>query len=243
MMGKEVFARLRTRYSNISLFQDSGFLAGERMEEREEGLVFVISAPSGTGKTTLVRKVMEQLPDLHFSVSYTTRAPRANEREGEDYYFVSSAAFQKMVERGEFLEWAEVLGNRYGTTLTSVKQFTSRGMDLILDIDSQGAKKVKQEVDQTVLIYILPPSLEVLRERLIKRGLDSPEMARLRLASAHRDIEEAHWYQYLIINERIEEAVEKLKAIIIAERCRRDKASILEEKKNKWEEHHGKDYS
>jgi len=211
-------------------------------KRKEKGLVFVISAPSGTGKTTLVRGIMEQLPDLYFSVSYTTRSPRANEREGEDYYFVSPSIFQKMVERGEFLEWAEVLGNRYGTALASVSQWASKGIDLILDIDTQGAKKVKENVDQTILIYILPPSLEALRERLVKRGLDSLEMIQLRLASARKDMKEAHWYHYLIVNERIEDAIEKLKAIIIAERCRKVKDSILKEKKREWEEHHGKNY-
>ncbi len=215
---------------------------GSEQKRRERGLVFVISAPSGAGKTTLVRGVMEQLPDLHFSVSYTTRFPRANEQEGEDYYFVSPSVFQKMVERGEFLEWAEVLGNRYGTALASVSQLASKGMDLILDIDTQGAKKVMEKVDQTVLIYILPPSLEALRERLVKRGLDSPDMIQLRLASAGKDMEEAHWYHYLIVNEKLDDAIEKLKAIIIAERCRKVKGSILEEKKKKWGEYHGKNY-
>ena len=209
-------------------------------EMKREGLAFVISAPSGAGKTTLVRRVMEQLPDLHFSVSYTTRSPRAKEREGEDYHFVSRSAFREMVERDEFLEWAEVLGNWYGTALAGVKDFILKGRDLILDIDSQGAKKVKEKLDQTVLIYILPPSPEALRERLVNRGLDSPEMIRYRLAGAYRDIEEAHWYQYVIVNERIEEAVEQLKAIIIAERCRKVKISILEEKKREWGKHHGK---
>lgn len=207
---------------------------------KRAGLVFVVSAPSGAGKTTLVRRVMEQLPGIHFSVSYTTRSPRAGEREGEDYHFVSPSVFQEMVERDEFLEWAEVLGNRYGTALTSVKDFTSKGRDLILDIDTQGAKKVKEKLEQTVLVYILPPSPEALRERLVNRGLDSPEMIQLRLAGAYRDIEEAHWYQYLIVNERIEEAIEQLKAIIIAERCRKVKISILEEKKREWGKHHGK---
>ncbi len=210
---------------------------------REEGLIFVISAPSGAGKTTLVRRVMEQIPGLHFSISYTTRSPRANEREGVDYYFVSPSHFQKMVERGEFLEWAEVLGNRYGTAFASIKSSSSKGIDLILDIDTQGAKKVKEKVDQTVLIYILPPSLEALRERLVKRGLDSPEMIRYRLANARRDIEEADWYHYLIVNDRIEDAIDKLKAIIIAERCRKLKGSILEETKRGWEKRHGKNYS
>jgi len=185
---------------------------------------------------------MEQLPDLHFSVSYTTRYPRSNEQEGEDYYFVSSSVFQKMVERGEFLEWAKVLGNFYGTTLASVNQLASKGMDLILDIDTQGAKKVMEKVDQTILIYILPPSLEALRERLVERGLDSPEMIQLRLASARKDMEEAHWYHYLIVNEKIDDAIETLKAIIIAERCRKVKDSVLGEKMREWEEHHGKNY-
>jgi guanylate kinase len=220
-----------------------GKTVGSEQKRRKEGLVFVISAPSGAGKTTLVRRVMELIPGLHFSVSYTTRSPRANEREGEDYYFVSPSLFQKMLERNEFLEWAEVLGNLYGTAFASIKNLAFKGIDLILDIDTQGAKKVMEKVDQTVLIYILPPSLEVLRERLVKRGLDSPEMIRYRLASARRDIEEAHWYHYLIVNERIEDAIDKLKAIIIAERCRKLKGSILEEKKREWEEHHGKNYS
>jgi guanylate kinase len=183
---------------------------------------------------------MEQLPGLYFSVSHTTRSPRANEREGEDYHFVSPSVFQEMIKRDEFLEWAEVLGNRYGTALSNVKEFISKGRDLILDIDSQGAKKVKEKLDQTVLIYILPPSPEALRERLVKRGLDSPEMIQYRLAGAYQDIAEAHWYHYLIINERIEEAVEQLKAIIIAERCRKVKISVLEEKERAWEKHHGK---
>ena len=213
------------------------------MDEKRGGLVFVISAPSGAGKTTLVRRVMEQLPNLQFSVSYTTRPRRSNEQEGEDYHFVSPAIFQGMVERGEFLEWAEVLGNQYGTVRVDAKNLESKGIDLILDIDTQGAKKVKERIEQEVLIYVLPPSIKVLRERLITRGLDSPEMIEFRLANARKDIEEAHWYHYIIVNEKIEDAVEKLKAIIIAERCRRSKNFILEEKKRIWEEDHGKNYS
>ena len=212
-------------------------------ESRRGGLVFVISAPSGAGKTTLVRRVMQQVAGLGFSVSYTTRLPRTNEREGEDYHFVSPSVFRKMIEKGEFLEWAEVLKNYYGTAVSEIDRGVSKGIDLILDIDTQGAKKVMEKVDQTVLIYILPPSLKSLRERLMKRGLDSPEMIEHRLASARGDIQEAHWYQYVIINERIEEAAEKLKAIIIAERCRKLKASILEEKKREWEGHHGENHS
>ena len=213
------------------------------MSEKGVGLVFIISAPSGAGKTTLVRRVMEQLPNLQFSVSYTTRPPRSNEKEGEDYHFVSPAIFQGMVKRGEFLEWAEVLGNRYGTIRVDAENLESKGIDLILDIDTQGAKKVKEKIESAILIYVLPPSMKALRERLVTRGLDSRELIEYRLANARRDIQEAHWYHYIIVNEKIEEAVEKLKAIMIAERCRRSKDLILEEKERLWEEDHGKNYS
>ena len=185
---------------------------------------------------------MEELHNLIFSVSYTTRSPRANEVQGKDYHFISSPLFQEMVEKGEFMEWAEVLGNRYGTARPDVHALESEGMDLILDIDTQGAKKVMEKVEHPVLIYILPPSLQTLQERLVNRGLDSPEMIKFRLSNARKDIEEAHWYQYIIVNERIEDALEKLKAIIIAERCRKGKKVILEEKKKGWEDDHGKNY-
>jgi guanylate kinase len=209
------------------------------MGEKGEGLIFIISAPSGAGKTTLLRKVMEELPGLRFSVSCTTRPPRGSERDGEDYHFISPSLFQKMVERNEFLEWAEVLGNRYGTARENINILKSEGIDLILDIDTQGAKQVVAQNEPAILIYILPPSLESLRERLTKRGLDSPERIQFRLANAKRDMEEARRYHYVILNDRIEETVEKLKAIIMAERCRKKKTALLEEKMNQWEEPHG----
>ncbi len=189
-----------------------------------KGLVFIISAPSGTGKTTLVKKVMEELPGLRFSVSYTTRPPRANEQEGEDYHFVSPSVFQEMVERDEFIEWAEVFGNRYGTPKIDRKALELEEVDLILDIDPQGAKRVKEKMDSAVSIYLLPPSMEALQERLMKRELDSPEMIQCRLSHAKRDMEEAHNYQYIIVNDKMEETVERLKAIIIEERDRKGKA-------------------
>jgi guanylate kinase len=209
------------------------------MKETGGGLVFIISAPSGAGKTTLVREVMRQLPGLHFSVSFTTRLPRPNEKEGEDYHFVSHSVFQKMLEKNEFLEWAEVLGNRYGTPRPDFKKLESEGIDLILDIDTQGAKKVKKEIGQPVLVYVLPPSLKALRERLINRGVDSLEMIKFRLSNAKRDMEEATGYHYVIVNDSVDEAVEKLKSIIIAERCRRNRQLILEENKKGWEEKDG----
>ena len=202
----------------------------DSMNEKGEGLILIISAPSGAGKTTLVRSVIDRLPGLQFSVSYTTRLPRANEKDGEDYHFVSPSTFMKMVEKGNFLEWAEVLGNRYGTAKVDVKELESQGMDLILDIDTQGAKKVKEKLDSPVLIYLLPPSLKELRERLVSRGLDSPEMIQFRMSNARKDMEEACWYHYVILNEKIEDALEKLKAIIIAERVRKRKDGLLKEK-------------
>ncbi len=212
------------------------------MVEKGGGIVFIISAPSGAGKTTLLRRVLQELPGLRYSVSYTTRLPRANEREAEDYHFVSPSVFQKMVERDEFLEWAEVLGNRYGTPRENMEALRSEGVDLILDIDTQGARKAIEKLEHPVLIYILPPSLKALRERLVKRGLDSPEMIQFRLASAKKDMEEARWYHYVIVNERLEETVEKLKAIMMAERCKGEKTFVLEEKMRQWEERHGKNY-
>jgi guanylate kinase len=223
----------------MSFVNEKGFGFEGEMREKGVGLIFIISAPSGAGKTTLVRKVIKQLPGLQFSVSFTTRLPRPNEKEGEDYHFVSHSAFQKMVKRNEFLEWAEVLGNRYGTPRPDLKKLGTEGFDLILDIDTQGAKKVMKEIAQPVLIYLLPPSLKVLQERLINRGGDSLEMVKFRLSNARRDLKEAYGYHYVIVNDRIEDAVEELKSIIIAERCRRGKDSVLEENKRQWEEKDG----
>jgi len=205
-------------------------------------LVFVISAPSGAGKTTLLNRVLEELPGLRFSVSYTTRSPRSNEQEGRDYHFISPPVFQKMVEGDEFLEWAEVLGNRYGTRRINVETLESEGIDLILDIDTQGARKVKGSLDHPLFIFLLPPSPRLLEERLVKRAEDPPQTIRFRLANAMKEISEAHWYDYLIVNENVEEAVDQLKAIIIAERCRKVKLLTLTEKMGQWEEQYGKSY-
>jgi guanylate kinase len=221
------------------MIYEKSFGFEQEMKEKGVGLIFILSAPSGAGKTTLVKGVMEQLPGLQFSVSFTTRLPRPNEKEGEDYHFVSHSVFQKMLEKNEFLEWAEVLGNRYGTPRPDLKKLRSEEMDLILDIDTQGTKKVLKEVDQPILIYLLPPSLKVLRERLMQRGFDSLEMVKFRLSNAKKDMEEASGYHYVVVNERMEEAIEKLKSIIIAERCRRSKVSIIEKNMKQWEDKDG----
>jgi len=206
------------------------------------GIIFVISAPSGAGKTTLLREVVKQLPDLRFSISHTTRPPRANEERGKDYYFISPSEFEKMRSRGEFLEWTEVSGNRYGTAKTEISRRIAAGKDLLLDVDSRGAGKVLRELETVVLIYILPPSLRVLTRRLTGRGLDSPEVVRLRLANARKEMGESRWYHYLIVYDRVDEAVERLKAVIMAERCRRDKPAILRKMRILREESDGKNH-
>ncbi len=223
----------------MSFVYEKGFGFEDDTNEKGAGVVFIISAPSGTGKTTLVKEVIQQLPGLRFSVSFTTRLPRPDEKEGVDYHFVSHSSFQKMVEGNDFLEWAEVLGNRYGTPRPDLKKMELEGVDLILDIDTQGAKKVTKEIAQPVLIYLLPPSLRVLKERLIKRGVDSPERVKFRLSHARKDMEEAYGYHYVVVNDSLEEALGKLKSIIIAERCRRGKNAILEANMRQWEEKDG----
>jgi guanylate kinase len=211
--------------------------------EKGQGILFVISAPSGAGKTTLLGKVMEQVAGLSFSVSHTTRGPRSGERNGKDYHFVSLGAFQKMIERGEFIEWAEVLGNRYGTALRNLQELHSEEIDILLDIDTQGARKIKEMTESAIFIFLLPPSPETLRQRLLSRGLDSPKTIERRLANAWREMKEAVWYDYVIVNEEVEEAVKQLKAIILAERNRKQRTSILQEKLKQWEESHGENHS
>ena len=190
---------------------------------KHEGLLYIISAPSGTGKTTLLKRVMSYFPDIRFSVSYTTRPPRSDERDGKDYHFISPQQFQQMVEEGAFAEWAEVLGNRYGTALDSIRESRFQGVDLILDIDSQGARQIGEHFNGGTFIFIFPPSLEALRQRLNDRKVDGQEVIQFRVAQARDEMKQAKWYDYIIVNERVEEAAEQLKSIIIAERCRRER--------------------
>jgi len=212
------------------------------LRERGAGLVFILSAPSGAGKTTLIRKVMAEVSGLRFSVSFTTRPPRSGEEEGKDYHFVSPSFFMEMVRKGEFLEWAEVLGNYYGTRLPDLDKLSAEGKDLILDIDIQGTRRVLSQMNHAIAVFILPPSPEALRERLVGRGLDSPEVIERRLANAKKEIEEAHRYHYVIVNERLEEAAATLKAVIVAERCRKEKESIYTMKMKEWEVEDGKNH-
>ena len=190
---------------------------------KREGVLYVISAPSGAGKTTLCKEVIDIFPNLRHSVSYTTRPPRTGEVHGRDYFFVGKDEFDRMVEAGEFAEWAEVHGNLYGTSLATLQENRTKGIDLILDIDCQGARQLKGCFRGGVYIFILPPSIEELRRRLNGRSSDSEEVIERRISNASGEIKEARWYDYIIVNDKFNEALEQLKSVLIAEQCRTDR--------------------
>ena len=183
--------------------------------------VYIISAPSGSGKSTLVDKVRKLVPDLDFSISYTTRSPRGNEQNGQEYFFVSREEFQQMVRRDEFLEYADVFGNYYGTAKSVLRQAEERGKDLLLDIDVQGAEQIKGKLPSALSIFIMPPERKTLESRLRKRSLDAEEVIQRRLVTASREIENYQKYDYILINDRLEESIEALMAILLAEQLKR----------------------
>jgi guanylate kinase len=187
-----------------------------------KGFLLVLSAPSGCGKTTILHKVMASLPGLVFSVSHTTRTPRPGEQDGRDYHFVDKEQFKEIRDRrpSGFLEWAEVHGNYYGTSRSDVASRLDEGLDVILDIDVQGAAQISRHAEP-VSVFIAPPSLFELERRLRGRGTESPETLALRLANAEQELRDAVRYTYLIVNDQLDVAVRSLQAIIIAERCRR----------------------
>jgi guanylate kinase len=193
---------------------------------KERGLIFVVSAPSGAGKTSLCRKITEVVPNLQHSVSYTTRPPREGEVDGKSYFFVDNAKFQQMVERKEFIEWAEVHGNLYGTSREVLMDLIDRGIDVILDVDSQGALQFKKRHKEGVFIYVLPPSFEDLKNRLKERQTESHEEIVRRLKKAKEEIWNYREYYYLIINDDLKKAFRELEAIIVSERIRMKRMNL-----------------
>ena len=183
--------------------------------------VFIISAPSGSGKSTLVSRLMARDPRLRFSVSYTTRKPRGNEKPGESYIYINRKEFEERRERGEFLEQAEVFGNYYGTNRNVLEQAEREGKDLILDIDVQGARQLKKSLPDAVSIFILAPSRDILEQRLRARSEDLEEVIQRRLRDAAEEICNYKQYDYLLVNHQLEESVATLAAIVKAERVRR----------------------
>ena len=202
------------------------------MNNKGRGLLIVISGPSGAGKGTICKSFLERNPEVAISVSATTRSPRKGEVEGVNYYFMSKEQFKDKIAENDFLEYAEVYDNFYGTPKSNVEELLESGRDVILEIDIQGALKVKEITEEGVFIFILPPSMEELKARIIKRGSETPESLMKRFKSAYKEINFISRYNYAVVNDEVETAVEKLEAIICAEKCRVDriKHSILDSK-------------
>ena len=190
------------------------------------GMLIVVSSPSGGGKGTLIDRVLKTVPGLAFSVSYTTRAPRGSEENGREYFFVDELTFRAMIERGEFLEWADVYGHLYGTSAAQVEQERAAGRDIILEIDVQGAESIRREVPDATSIFIVPPSFELLRDRLVARATDSAADLARRLKGAPAEVAQYKLFDYVILNDDINRASQQLAAVIHAERARRERQQI-----------------
>jgi guanylate kinase len=190
------------------------------------GMLIVVSAPSGAGKTSLCHEIRFVLPDLAYSISYTTRQPRPGETNGKDFHFVSEATFRAMVDRGEFAEWATVHGNLYGTGAKALEQLLTAGLDVLLDIDTQGARQLRARYPEEVYVFVAAPSMRELEQRLRERKSDAPQEIAKRMARAREEIMAWREYDYLIINRDLKEAVNDLAAVIQAERCRTKRLSL-----------------
>ena len=186
----------------------------------EKGKLIVISGPSGSGKSTVVNKAIQGREDMCFSTSVTTRSPRPGEIDGKDYFFIDARRFQEMVEKDELLEHAQYVAHSYGTPRAFVEQKLNEGLNVILDIEVQGARQVREKMKDAVLIFIIPPSLQELRRRLVNRGTDALDVIEARLQRASEELKEAELYDYLIINDDLETAAGEFTAILTAEHCR-----------------------
>jgi guanylate kinase len=194
------------------------------------GQLYVITGPSGVGKSTIIRRLRKKLPRLGYSVSHTSRKPRKNEADGVNYHFVDRETFEKMIEEKAFVEWAEVYQDLYGTSLSSLRSQTDQGLDVVMDLDSQGAKNIKGSFEDSVLIYILPPSLQGLEKRLRGRASDDEAEIRARLEKARKEIQNCVDYDHIIFNEKLDKTVEEVASIILSERSRKSRRLPIVEK-------------
>ena len=192
-------------------------------------IVYIVSAPSGSGKSTLVAELLRMVPSLDFSISYTTRPPRGPEQNRKEYFFVSREEFRAMIDADEFLEYADVFGNYYGTARRFLRDAEGRGHDLLLDIDVQGASQIMRRIPEAVSIFILPPDWETLERRLRSRGLDPEPVIRRRLDTARREIENYTKYDYILVNNVLEQSAGQLEDIVLSERLRRSRVELSEE--------------
>ena len=199
------------------------------MNASRKPLVYIISAPSGSGKSTLTNELLKLVPNLEFSISYTTRAPRGSEQNGKQYHFIRMDEFRRMIAAGEFLEYAEVYGKCYGTAREFLRQAGRTGHDLLLDIDVQGAAQVKRNLTDAISIFVLPPDRTTLEWRLRNRSEDPEDEIQRRLLTAKREIEEYDKYDYILINDKLEKSIERLQAIVLSERLRREQRPLSEQ--------------
>lgn len=190
------------------------------MTANRQGMALVLSAPSGAGKSTLIRRLVQEFPHFAFSLSTTTRSPRPGERDGREYHFVDRVQFEDLIHKGHFAEWAKVHGNYYGTPLKATQELLQAGRDVLFDIDVQGARQLRQSLMHSVLVFILPPGRDELHRRLEKRKTDDQEEISRRLAAAGGEVAAALEFDYLIVNDRLDEAYDRLRSIHLAEGCR-----------------------
>ncbi len=199
------------------------------VKRKKTGTLIVLSGPSGAGKGTICNELLKQVDTLSLSISMTTRSPRGNEVDGKDYYFVTKEQFEEDIKKGNFLEYAKVHGdNYYGTPKRKVEESLASGKDIILEIDIQGALEVKEKMEESIFIFIMPPSMRELKDRLIKRNTESKDKIIERFKNAYKEINEVTKYNYIVINDEIQNAVDKVKAIILAEKCRVDRIEDFE---------------